>query len=408
MVRARRAFAGSLLIVASFSFVGRAAAQAPPAADTARGGAPVTPIAQPSAPPEGVGAPQLPIAEPHDDVLRRLLRSGCRDGIAEARALAAGGGAPWAATVVRLCGEISEENLARSVRVMRGERSGRGTMVFWSTLYGLWTGIALDVLFEVNEVRGAIVLPLAGMGAGLALSLGITANHPLTNGQAWTIATGLEFGSFNGALWAGGFNLDSQAVVGTTLATGLAAGATSLLVAREQSPTQGDVEVVRSGLLWGTVAGLLATALIAPDVSGESLLRASAVSMDLGFLGGLALASSYDVSRNRDLIIDASALGGTIAGGGIAILAMGDNGSGRIVAGGALAGMAVGLVTSILLTRDMDDEDDERERSAPVAALFGRDERGRWRVGSPTPTPVLDGLGRRVIGATLTALGGTF
>lgn len=404
MVRARRAVAGSLLIVASFSFVGRAAAQAPTVADAA----PVTPLAQPVAQPEAAAAPQLPVADPHDDVLRRLLRSGCHDGLAEARALAASGGAAWAATVVRLCGEIAQENLARSVRVMRGERSGRGTMVFWSTLYGLWTGIALDVLFDVNEVRGAIILPLAGMGAGLALSLGITAKHPLTNGQAWTIATGLEFGSFNGALWAGGFNLDSQGVVGTTLATGLAGGAASLLVAREASPTQGDVEVVRSGLLWGTIAGLLATALIAPDVSSESLLRASAVSMDLGFLAGLALAASYDVSRNRDLIIDASALGGTIAGGGIAILAMGSNGSGRAVAGGALAGMAVGLVASVLLTRDMDDEDDERERVPPVAALFGRDERGRWHVGSPTPTPVLDGLGRRVIGATLPALGGTF
>jgi hypothetical protein len=404
MVRARRAVAGSLLIVASFSFVGRAAAQAPTVVDAA----PVTPLAPPVAPPEAAAAPQLPVADPHDDVLRRLLRSGCHDGLAEARALAASGGAAWAATVVRLCGEIAQENLARSVRVMRGERSGRGTMVFWSTLYGLWTGIALDVLFDVNEVRGAIILPLAGMGAGLALSLGITAKHPLTNGQAWTIATGLEFGSFNGALWAGGFNLDSQGVVGTTLATGLAGGAASLLVAREASPTQGDVEVVRSGLLWGTIAGLLATALIAPDVSSESLLRASAVSMDLGFLAGLALAASYDVSRNRDLIIDASALGGTIAGGGIAILAMGSNGSGRAVAGGALAGMAVGLVASVLLTRDMDDEDDERERVPPVAALFGRDERGRWHVGSPTPTPVLDGLGRRVIGATLPALGGTF
>jgi hypothetical protein len=396
-----------LLVLASLTFVGRAAAQTAPVE-----AAPITPLAEPvapAAPAEATTPPQAPIVEPYDYVLRRLMLSGCRDGIAEARALAQSGGATWAATVVRVCGEILQRAVPTpAMRVMRGERSGRGTMVFWSTLYGLWTGIALDVLFEVDTVRPAIILPLAGMGAGLGLSLAITSGHPLTNGQAWTIATGLEFGSFNGALWAGGFNLNSQGVVGTTLATGIAAGAASLLVAREASPTQGDVEVVRSGLLWGTVAGMLATALIAPDVSGESFFRASAVSMDLGFLGGLALAASYDVSRNRDLIIDAGALGGTIAGGGIAILAMGANGSGRTVAGGALAGLTLGLVASIYFTRDMDDEDDERERTAPVAALFGRDERGRWRVGSPTPTPVLDGLGRRVIGATINALGGTF
>jgi hypothetical protein len=43
-----------------------------------------------------------------------------------------------------------------------------------------------------------------------------------------------------------------------------------------------------------------------------------------------------------------------------------------------------------------------------VAALVGRDRHGDWSLGTPAATPVFDGTGHRVVGATLTALGGTF
>jgi hypothetical protein len=77
----------------------------------------------------------------------------------------------------------------------------------------------------------------------------------------------------------------------------------------------------------------------------------------------------------------------------------------RKLAAGALAGMTLGMLTTIYLSRHMDDGDD---RGPTVGALLGRDPRGRWRLGTPDPTPVFDGLGRRVIGATFTAVGGTF
>jgi hypothetical protein len=268
-------------------------------------------------------------------------------------------------------------------------------------------GIAFDVIASIDNVRVAIIPPLLGMGAGLALSLGLTADRPTTSGQAWSIVTGLEYGSVNGALWAGAFDLTAKSVVGTALGTGLASGLAGVLVAATMKPEAGDVEVVRSGLLWGTAAGLLGMWAVSPDASEESFLRGGAAAMDLGFLGGLALASSFDVSRNRALIIDAATLGGGLAGLGIAVLAVGTNGHGQAIASGGLAGMFAGMLAAIYLTRDMD-RDDGDDASPPVAALLGRDARGRWSWSTPGATPVLDGLGRRVVGATLTALGGTF
>jgi hypothetical protein len=352
--------------------------------------------------------------DPNDEVLRRVLRSGCRDGVSDVQRLAAAGGTTWAATVGRLCGEILAAPAPAATPAVtakpraRGERSGRGAMVISSTLYGLWLGVATDVLFELDNVRAAVAAPLVGLGAGLGLSLLVTRDHPIDNAQAWTIITGLEFGSVDGLLWAGSFDLSAKTVVGATLATGLTSGAVGLLVAKSFHPNQGDVEVIRSGLIWGTAAGVLGILTLSSDPSSNTLLRGAGTAMDLGFLGGLALAASFDVSRERDLIIDAGALGGGVVGFGATALVLGSSlsGHGRLIAGTTLGGMAAGIVTAAILTRHWDEGSSDDEDGAPVAALVGRDARGRWSVGAPGPSIVLDGTGTRPIGATFAVLGG--
>jgi hypothetical protein len=402
----RRALASLLFLTVAVS---ASAARAQSPAPYAPPAAPPAPDAAPPPPQPGATTtlplPAATTVDQSDAVLRRLLRSGCRDGLREAHELAASGSVAWAETVTRLCGEILRAQPAPTAPRLHSERDGRGTIVVYSTFYGIWVGVASDVLFTINGVRAAIVPPLLGMGGGLALSLGLTSGRTITNGQAWAIATGMDYGTINGAFWAGAFNFKADDVVGTALATGLAASAAGLLVATQVVPKQGDVEVVRSSLLWSTLGGLAGVGAFASNPSSTTVFRGMAVSMDLGFLAGIALASSFDVSRTRDLIIDAGTLGGGVAGLGLTVLILGTNGTRRSISGGALAGMAAGMLTSILLTRDMDQPEDDQ--SAPVAALVGRDARGRWRLGSPGAVPVFDGLGRRVVGASFTALGGS-
>ncbi len=364
-----------------------------------------------AAPPEAAAPVSQAPTDPNDEILRRVLWSGCHAGVPDVRALAAQGAAPWAETVARLCGEILRAQASVPAApppvAHRNERSGRGTIVSASTLYGIWVGIGTDLVFGIDGPRSAIVPPLLGMAAGLGLSLAITSAHEIDNAQSWSIITGLEYGSLNGAFWAGGLDLSHGKVAGTALVTGFVAGAVGLGVGEKLDPEQGDVEIVRSGLLWGTVAGMLGMATLSS--SGSSLTtfyRGTGVAMDLSFLAGLGVAASSDVSRNRVLIVDAGTLGGLVAGGGITWLATATpNVDGRKLAAGALAGMTLGMLTTIYLSRHMDDGDD---RGPTVGALLGRDPRGRWRLGTPDPTPVFDGLGRRVIGATFTALGGNF
>jgi hypothetical protein len=365
----------------------------------------VSPEAAPPAPPS-------PAPSAADAALKRVLRSSCRDGLAEVRTHGQDPNAPLAGTVSRLCDDILLEKT--QTRTVTGGNEGRGRLVLWSALYGIWLGIATDIMFEIDGDRAVILPPLLGMGAGLGLSIAATSNFQLSVGEAYTIITGLDYGSFNGALWAGGLDMSDKGVVGATVATSIAATSVGVLVANAKSPSAGDIELVRSGLLWGTIGGFLATAAIGPsitsDISAQSVFKLAALSMDAGFVTGVALANYFNLSKNRVLLIDAGGLAGGLAGAGIAWLIAGTDSNGQAIAGAALGGMVGGIAVAAYATRNLDEQDAAAivaSRSS-VPAVLARDRDGRWSVGSPGPVPVLDGTGHRLIGATFNAVGGEF
>jgi hypothetical protein len=129
--------------------------------------------------------------------------------------------------------------------------------------------------------------------------------------------------------------------------------------------------------------------------------------MDLGLGVGIGLAYNFDLSRNRVLIIDAGAIGGSLVGLGVALLIGGNTVSGQTVAGGALGGLIGGIAIAAIATRNLDTQETQA-RAPAYPALFARDADGHWEVGMPAPTPVFDVRGARTVGASLPALGGLF
>jgi hypothetical protein len=351
---------------------------------------------------------------PQDAALERGLRSQCRDGLEEVRALSGDPDAPWARTVTRLCGNILSESpvpgaATGGISETASANEGRGRLALWSSLYGIWLGIATDVMFDVNGTRSAIIAPMVGMGVSLGASLLITADHPVTTGQAWTIITGLDYASVNGALWGAGFGLSAKGVVGAAVGTSAVATTAAVWVAAAERPKAGDIELVRSSLLWGTTAGLLGILAVGPsNVSAQTAWKGGALAMDLGLLAGVGLASRLDLSRNRVLIIDAGAIGGGLVGFGLAWLAgNGASGGGRALAAGSLGGLVLGIGVAAIATRNLDRSSGGAQALA-TPALFSRAADGRWSVTLPAPTPVLDVTGTRAVGATVSAVGGLF
>ena len=297
----------------------------------------------------------------------------------------------------RLCGQVEAHfPPARLVEVPEPpppptDRGGRAQLVLGTTLYGIWTGIAIDILGDVGGDRAPVLAPLLGMAAGLGGALYATRGGDITAGQAWSVITGLDYGTYNGLLWAAARDARTdKGVVGTALGAGVAGGAVGILVAL-QRPPQGAVEMVRSGGLYGTAAGLMGALLFASDSpSSKAIFTTLATGMDVGLVGGAALASQVAISRNRMLLIDAGTVAGLGFGLGTAWLAAGSGGNGRHALGaGGLVGLGVGMATAILLTRRMDDRQEAERTSPPAAsALAARDERGRWSFGGITLIPV--------------------
>lgn len=352
-------------------------------------------------------------ASPIDEALGVVLRSGCAEGLPALAALAEGPGLgdedrAVARRIVALC-----QGVVPIVPAAGGglDRSGRGKLVFGGTLYGIWAGVAFDIIADIEDSRALVVPPLLGGAVGLTLSLLGTRDGEITNAQAWSTITGFDYGTYSGLIWGAAADGDEEVVVGSALGAGLAGGVAAILLTRGRHPKQGDVEMVRSGGLWGFATGGLVAALVQPEDS-RATFTLMGLGMNGGLAAGLALAQVYDLPRNRMLFIDTGALGGGLLGFAAAFLAIGSpdgDSDARILAGLALAGLYAGMAVAAYFTRDMQpDRDDRVALEAP--ALVTRAADGRWGFGRVALLPVLTPeAGRlRLTGATAPLLGGAW
>jgi hypothetical protein len=356
-----------------------------------------------------------------DRVLSVVLRSGCAEGMAELGSLVLRTDLPGqdravARRVFELCQKVRAERpgvpVGPGAPAGAGEldRSGRGKLVFGGILYGIWAGIAVDILAEISDGRAVVLPPLLGGGAGLAIALLTTETGEITSAQAWARMTGFDYGTYSGLIWGAAADTDEKVVVGSALVTGLAGGIGGIVLTRGLHPLQGDVELVRSGGLWGFATGGLLAGIVQPETS-RAVFTMMGLGIDGGLAIGLALSQVYDLPRNRVLFMDTGALGGGLVGVAAAILAMGapdNDNQRRVLAGSALAGMYAGMATALYLTRNMQlDRHDDR---AAIPALITRDLNGRWRRGQLSLQPwITEGPhGPRLTGATASILGGAW
>lgn len=372
----------------------------------------------PAAPdPPLIEAAPAPVVPPDELALARVLRSGCAEGVADLRAAAAalppGERQDLLQRLAAMCDDIARERAAAAPPPPAGahqvDHSGRAKLILAMTGYGLWAGIAIDIMLDVDDARTAVIAPLAGLGSGLALSLAATRDRELTSGQAWTIITGLDYGSWSGLLWSAAADVDTgQRYAGITLAAGAAGGLAATAIALSARPSAGDAEAVRSGGLWGFTAGALLALIVRPTDTND-VFGFMAAGMDGGLAVGAALARAFDLSRNRMLLIDAGSLAGLALGAGTAVMILGDSDgddAARLGGGIMLAGLAAGMLTATYLTRDMAGEDDHTLPAMP--ALVARDPRGRWRLGVPAIAPIADPRGGLALGAAATLVGGAW
>lgn len=266
------------------------------------------------------------------------------------------------AEAARVLSETSRE-LSRRGLVLREplqggqpavDRSGRGELAWFATIYGILVANSLATAADVEEGKAYLALTLIGGGGGLALALGTTKTGPMSRGRAAAIQAATLWTSVNTAVIAAIAEADGDTAVALTVGSGLVALATAAAATGTHAPTEGDVSLVGSGGFWGLSAAALSMTFL-QDVSGPTAGWILLGGTDLGLLAGYALANRHDLSRGRVLVIDAAGVLGALAG--VAIPVFADSESPEAYGGAALAGIAGGLALGTWATRGWDRED---------------------------------------------------
>jgi hypothetical protein len=297
-------------------------------------------------------------------------------------------------------------DLLAGVPTSRAARSGRVELQVWTTTYGLWLGVALPGALGADEPEPYGLGLLAGGPLGFLAGRSLARDRPMTEGQVRAITLGGTWGTWQGFGWAEVFDLGEEGWVceydycyeegdnGRTLLTsaivgGLAGIGTGLVLSKKPI-TSGVGTTVNFGALWGTWFGLAGSILA--DLEDDNLLAGTLVGGNAGLLATALMAPDWGWSRNRARLVSIAGVIGGLGGAGFDLLIQPEDE--KVAIAIPLVGSIVGLIVGVQATKGEDmvlglPSDLDLGPGAPFGgSLLGLDG-GRLSVGIPAPFPTL-------------------
>jgi len=287
--------------------------------------------------------------------------------------------------------------------------SGRGELMVWGTLYGLWLGAAVPAAAGTDEPEAYGLGLLLGGPAGF-LAARFYAGEGLTEGQARAITFGGTWGTWQGFGWreVADVGRTPEATFTAMIAGGLTGLGIGAALAHNRPITPGTATMVNFGALWGSWYGLAAA--IAADLEGDDQrITSTLIGGNLGLIATALAAPGWNLSRQRARLINVAGVAGLVSGFGVLLLLQPEDDNTAILVPTLTS--AVGLLAGAAWTRNYD----RRSRPAGAGGSGGGEallERrgGRWAAGEPRPVPVLleAAAGRRVPGLRLDLVSARF
>ena len=292
---------------------------------------------------------------------------------------------------------VEAQQLMSQVPGGRSTRSGRVELQVWTTLYGLWLGVAVPAAFGADGPEPYGIGLLVGGPVGFLTGLGLARSRELTDGQARAFTFGGTWGTWQGLGWASVFdwgegldcngdlcvnNGSAEEKFGAMIAGGLTGLVTGIALSR-RTITPGVATSISFASLWGTWFGL-ATGVIG-DLEGDGLLATTLIGGNAGVISAAMIAPRLGISRNRARLISIAGVVGGLAGGGIDLIAQPDNEEVAIAI--PMVGSIAGLIVGALTTRSFDRPavDSGRNTENALIQLDG----GVWTAGAPLPALVM-------------------
>lgn len=231
---------------------------------------------------------------------------------------------------------------------------GRRQLIGFSTVAG--SIAAGNILFAFSESAIAGLGGVAGGAAGLVFSYLYLPDDLALGTSNLTITStlgGAVVGSFGSAL----FTSDENKIAPLTGLGMVGGAAVGYYFGDKTRIRPGDAALINSAMSWGTVAGFLFAESFGPGRQVYSGLVLSGFGM--GAIGGSVMTRYFEISRTHALLIDVGGVIGILGGLAVEALVYGSSAAGteaerEHLANFSLGGMAVGLITAGILTRNLD------------------------------------------------------
>jgi hypothetical protein len=256
--------------------------------------------------------------------------------------------------------EVLADQIKRvQVELTAQPQFGRRQLIAFATVAG--AGATGSMLYTFRDTGLSGLGVLGGGVTGLVGSMFLLPDVPLGTSNLTVTSTA------GGAILGAGASLlftkrpeVIYPVVGLAAALG---GTGGYLIGDAIRINVGDAALINSGVVWGSVSGALFAASFDPGhaVGGGLLLSG----LGMGTVGGLLLQSNFSISRTHAVLIDIGGVVGII--GGLALESLVyqnqtaqttsapiDPRAQEHLANYALGGMAIGLLTAGVLTRNLD------------------------------------------------------
>jgi hypothetical protein len=301
----------------------------------------------------------------------------------------------------------------RAAAASAGSRAGRVELQVFSTMYGLWLGVATPLMFGADDPEPYGAGLLLGGPIGFLAGRAYTRSRPLSEGQARAITLAGTWGTWQGFGWANALDWgvrteticpfvppcfenetrdNEEELAAAAVAGGLAGILIGALISKKEI-TAGLASTVNYGSLWGTWVGF-ALASIA-DQEDDDLLTSTLIGGDVGLLATMVLGPGWRYSRPRARLISLGGVVGGLAGAGIDLLVQPDKD--EVVFGIPLATSIAGLLFGAYATRNHDNPDVRPPGPGALLQIEGKAVTVDMPV--PYPTFVVDRRGRRAVPA---------
>ena len=242
-----------------------------------------------------------------------------------------------------------------------------GVLYTTSVIYGLGTGLWIDVLSKPNDFSGTLILsPLIFAGAaagGVAL---LDSGRGLRYGVAQSMASGMYTGLWQGLAWTTYLQAStsrSHQLSGEAYATALWSSATAGalvggIVGTQSSTTPGRASYVSSASLWPALILGFGIAGLSKDnqYRDDHALLAASFGATGGVVAGILTAGTVSPTTARVRFLDLGGLSGSLLGGGLYWAAAGKNAElsplAVLTALGATAGLGVAWYATSNMPRD--------------------------------------------------------